>query len=194
MFGSRVWSVVSTGSAVRFPLSSSAIVHSLISCISYPFLKYTIPEKCFRCGRWGILGWDEIVCLRKHVASYHVMCSSIRRYRIHHECGCQKFTSSIPCCWERNANQSLSVTPTKPFIEYCPERLLTHQEPNTTSTRSAFLFTNGCAPFTCASLLKDNTYNEKQSCNENCHDWQEEGLVMIVIAPLWWDWITQILK
>jgi hypothetical protein len=29
---------------------------------------------------------------------------------------CEKFTSSIPGCWERNANQSLSVTPTKPFI------------------------------------------------------------------------------
>jgi hypothetical protein len=30
--------------------------------------------------------------------------------------GCQKLTSSVPWCWERNANQSLSVTPTKPFM------------------------------------------------------------------------------
>jgi len=27
---------------------------------------------------------------------------------------CRKFTSSIPGCWERNANQSLSVTPVEP--------------------------------------------------------------------------------
>jgi hypothetical protein len=26
----------------------------------------------------------------------------------------KKFTSSIPGCWERNANQSLSVTPVEP--------------------------------------------------------------------------------
>ena len=41
---------------------------------------------------------------------------------------------------KRNANHSLSVTPTKPFIEYFPECLMTHQEANTVSTRSGFLF------------------------------------------------------
>jgi hypothetical protein len=36
---------------------------------------------------------------------------------------CQKFTSSIPGCWERNTNQSLSVMLVKLFNYYFAERL-----------------------------------------------------------------------
>ena len=76
-------------------------------------LKFLRDVPLHRCEIWS---WAEIACSGEHVVSCHGKCNSIRRYRILHECGCQKLTSSIPGCWARNSNQSLSVTPTKPFM------------------------------------------------------------------------------